>query len=431
MLFAIPPNTENSLTIRTQMANQLQSSWSLVGRRLFALALDSIVVGFLSQTLFVLVTAGLAAGQHTPADLAVPLLLTAFVAGAFDSFTGCVLLAAICAAPALLFLAPSALAHMLSNPIGWVLCVICALITNYAYHVLFEVFSLGTPAKRLMGLQVARSNGARADVFQATCRHFTKFLSTFTMLALPLLWIVLCNRRQMVHDRIASTMVDVNNSPLLQSNGGAALEVATKTSQPIVSNCAGIPRRVVSAIIDSIIYYVCEGLATVAAVELVATYVPLDLGWFPYPFDGVAVGLIAFAATLPAMLFPIFLIAAFEASPLQASPGKIIMGMRVTSLTGNRCTFMQALQKQFIQCLVYLTFLPISVLGLILVANSNQKELSLLVGWFLFYLVYGAILCWTNKNNQTLIDRWSKRYVVLEPSSQDHVPLLNSGGASK
>jgi uncharacterized RDD family membrane protein YckC len=65
----------------------------------------------------------------------------------------------------------------------------------------------------------------------------------------------------------------------------------------------------------------------------------------------------AFSKTLwPLNLLLIAYFAGFESSPLQATPGKMVLGIVVTDLTGARISFFQALKRTFSKILSQLFF---------------------------------------------------------------------------
>jgi uncharacterized RDD family membrane protein YckC len=63
-----------------------------------------------------------------------------------------------------------------------------------------------TPGKRLLGLKVGDTHGERISFYQATCRYFAKFFSTFALLV-GFVMAVFHSRRQSLHDMIAGTVV--------------------------------------------------------------------------------------------------------------------------------------------------------------------------------------------------------------------------------
>ncbi|NJP04514.1 MAG: RDD family protein [Chloroflexaceae bacterium] len=74
------------------------------------------------------------------------------------------------------------------------------------YHVLF-VFIVGqTPGKIFMGLRVVSVDGKRVSLFQALIRFLTYSVSAI-FLGMGFLWVLLDDRRQCWHDKLAHTYV--------------------------------------------------------------------------------------------------------------------------------------------------------------------------------------------------------------------------------
>ncbi len=63
-----------------------------------------------------------------------------------------------------------------------------------------------TPGKRLLSLKVGDAHGERLSFYQASCRYYAKFLSTFALLA-GFVVAVFHARKQGLHDMIAGTLV--------------------------------------------------------------------------------------------------------------------------------------------------------------------------------------------------------------------------------
>jgi uncharacterized RDD family membrane protein YckC len=63
-----------------------------------------------------------------------------------------------------------------------------------------------TPGKRLLRLKVSSTHGERVGFYQATCRYYAKFLSTFALLA-GFVMAAFHSRRMSLHDMVAGTMV--------------------------------------------------------------------------------------------------------------------------------------------------------------------------------------------------------------------------------
>ena len=74
------------------------------------------------------------------------------------------------------------------------------------YHVFFWVFAGQTPGKALMGLRLVTSTGQRVPPLRASLRFLSYFISGIP-LYLGFLWVLVDDRRQAWHDKIAGTVV--------------------------------------------------------------------------------------------------------------------------------------------------------------------------------------------------------------------------------
>jgi uncharacterized RDD family membrane protein YckC len=73
------------------------------------------------------------------------------------------------------------------------------------YSVAFWVLAGQTPGKRLMGLVVVKTDGGRVGLGAALLRWVGYWLSG--ILFLGYLWVLVDNRRQALHDKLAGTLV--------------------------------------------------------------------------------------------------------------------------------------------------------------------------------------------------------------------------------
>jgi uncharacterized RDD family membrane protein YckC len=76
----------------------------------------------------------------------------------------------------------------------------------YLYHALFITVVGQTPGKLLMGLRVLTTGGARVTFWRASLRFAGYFISMF-ILFLGFAWVLVDDRRQGWHDKIAGTYV--------------------------------------------------------------------------------------------------------------------------------------------------------------------------------------------------------------------------------
>lgn len=73
------------------------------------------------------------------------------------------------------------------------------------YDILFLVLAGQTPGKWLMGVRVVRTDGARLKGSNAVIRQLGYFVSA--VLFLGYLWVLVDNKRQAWHDKLAGTLV--------------------------------------------------------------------------------------------------------------------------------------------------------------------------------------------------------------------------------
>lgn len=92
------------------------------------------------------------------------------------------------------------------SPSGLIASVAVAL----AYHLIFWTsFDGATPGKKLLGIQIRRSNGEQIGYPAAIARYFGYLLSgvTFLFFGLGYLWVIWDKKKQALHDKIADTVV--------------------------------------------------------------------------------------------------------------------------------------------------------------------------------------------------------------------------------
>jgi uncharacterized RDD family membrane protein YckC len=309
---------------------------------------------------------------------------------------------------------------------AWALTILFCLL----YQVVYECsYFRATPGKQLFGLQVKSTSNsinsgtdsggntlALASVLQ---RCFYKFCSSFALI-LPAIYLILCNRHQLLHDRLARTCVvnkqaSWDSSLALMSQGKTA---ADGNSIQIVG--ASLWRRLPAAILDSLVYTALNVLVSCGALLLVAYAVPTP----DSPMDAAIVFVLACLVIAPPLsyLATASLLAYCESSKLSATPGKIVMGLKVTDASAFPLSFKKALEKQFIQSFLYLGLTPVVLLVLapvylfsLVPEENNYASFAALLAWPIFYLLYGSAVCATFfANRQTLLDRLCNRRVILE-----------------
>lgn len=89
------------------------------------------------------------------------------------------------------------------------------------YPVGFWVLLGQTPGKLLMGLRVARTNGQRLTLRYALLRYVGYWLSAIPV-GLGFLWVLVDDRRQGWHDKLAGTCVTYESRPVVGHQEQAA-----------------------------------------------------------------------------------------------------------------------------------------------------------------------------------------------------------------
>ncbi len=112
-------------------------------------------------------------------------------------------------------------------------------------------------------------------------------------------------------------------------------------------NYAGFWKRFAAALID--------GVITGAALFLIEAAVPSEYSLLDFSIN---------------LLFGLFYNAGFESSARQATPGKIVMGIKVTDLYGRRVSFARAAGRHFAQYISIFTF----GIGYIMIAFTRRKQ---------------------------------------------------------
>lgn len=154
--------------------------------------------------------------------------------------------------------------------------------------------------------------------------------------------------------------------------GQMTLQIATAgTSAELVTrtNCAGFWLRLVAATIDA---FLAPILAILAVLILL---IPLGVaglvtqtvhGHLPETvYRWYALGVALFA-----LLSKLIYFAGFESSPLQATPGKLTLGLIVTDTDGRRLTFWRALARNFLKLVSLFTL----YIGYILAGLTDRKQ---------------------------------------------------------
>ncbi len=90
--------------------------------------------------------------------------------------------------------------------IGFVLAGVVIAVTAGIYYVFFWTLTGQTPGKMLLGLQVVSLDGSNLTFWQALRRLIGYFLSALALYA-GYWWVLIDNRRQGWHDKLAGTVV--------------------------------------------------------------------------------------------------------------------------------------------------------------------------------------------------------------------------------
>jgi uncharacterized RDD family membrane protein YckC len=85
------------------------------------------------------------------------------------------------------------------------LAVVLAFLIPIVYDIGFWLLAGQTPGKRLMGLRIVRTDGQRLTSGNCVRRFIGYWLSSFLLLGY--LWVLVDNRRQGFHDKLAGTFV--------------------------------------------------------------------------------------------------------------------------------------------------------------------------------------------------------------------------------
>jgi len=86
-----------------------------------------------------------------------------------------------------------------------ILAALAGLLIILLYDIGFWMLAGQTPGKRAMGVRIVRTDGQRMVLGNAVRREIGYWLST--VLFLGYLWVILDNRRQAFHDKLAGTLV--------------------------------------------------------------------------------------------------------------------------------------------------------------------------------------------------------------------------------
>jgi uncharacterized RDD family membrane protein YckC len=80
------------------------------------------------------------------------------------------------------------------------------IVSPWLYHALFESIKKATPGKMLLGIEVVNLHGEKVTFWQATVRHFGKYISGL-LLNIGFLMAAFTEKKQALHDILARTLV--------------------------------------------------------------------------------------------------------------------------------------------------------------------------------------------------------------------------------
>jgi uncharacterized RDD family membrane protein YckC len=382
------------------------SAGSIIARRFVGCLVDASFVGaisaFTATILVMCVNGGFQPLSTTSANL-FAISMLAFAIGFIDSFCACGWLVCL-----LGFLG------LLSSLIGyceWYVWLVPLLI-NHLYHIVYIASrQQATPGKRLMGLVVCGALGQQLLPHRLVLRQLLKFPSAL-LSCLPLVHMLTSKRSQLLHDVFVGSFILPKENPHVVPNDDGQL-------RPARAQVATIRRRIVASLLDSALFCALLQLLQAPIMLLLSRW--LATSDFDQPMILMGILYVLFPAI--ASIIAVFVFAAFESSALQATPGKIVAGLKVTGQNGETVTFTQSLVKQFNQSLAYLSLYPIlGLVWLVKLALPEAECVLSLIGFLVFYLAYGSILCITFRSGQTLLDRVCQRYVLLDsPACSDNL----------
>lgn len=122
---------------------------------------------------------------------------------------------------------------------------------------------------------------------------------------------------------------------------------------------AGFWKRLVALVIDTLVILIASGVIGLALGIVMAVTAPID-----------QLGVGELLANLSGLLLGWFYYAGFESSPAQATPGKQLLGLRVTDLGGQPIGFGRASGRYFARILSSL----ILMIGYLMAAFTARKQ---------------------------------------------------------
>lgn len=202
-----------------------------------------------------------------------------------------------------------------------------------------------------------------------------------------------------------------------------------EASKPLFDQSASLLNRAIAAALDAMAFFSIGtfvwAIWLFGALPLVAKSSICDENLT------LVCGLLSFGGSLLSLITPLFVFASMEASRLQATPGKIAMGLRVVDASSRPMTLGRSLIKQFTQAFVHSaayvpSFIVIAVSALIY-GPQVMNEVFLAADFLIIYPLYFAFLCiGFGATRQTTIDRLCQRYVLVDGRDPSSLSLTAS-----
>jgi uncharacterized RDD family membrane protein YckC len=225
---------------------------------------------------------------------------------------------------------------ILGSIFGSLINTICILlgartVFDILYHGIWESSKFqATPGKLATHLKVVDQNGNRLSILQSCLRNLFKILSNITFF-IGYLMALVTDRHQALHDKLAKCYVLKTSYEIPHMNG---------------VEYAGFWRRLMAFVMDTILLavlfsplkiFLLSDTKTLQEIFLHNIQVPNDI-WFPSVDEVIHESWLGIITTF----ITFFYFASFESSRLQATPGKLAIGIRVTDTLGQRLSFWMA-----------------------------------------------------------------------------------------
>jgi len=210
------------------------------------------------------------------------------------------------------------------------------LLSGWVYAAAFEASGFrATPGKLILGIEVTDEQGEVISFQTATGRHFGKILST-AILLVGFLMAGFTKKKQALHDVMVGCHVRKRTG---------ALSIGQMPAWTPSLGFGGFWKRVAAALID--------GLLLMLLSALIGFFVGVVLSaWYDVPMranltvEYVGQRLL-FLGRIGTLTVGWLYFALFESSGYQATPGKQVLGMKVTGIEGKSVSFAKATGRHF------------------------------------------------------------------------------------